>query len=89
MLGKHVETYQARLGRPRTLPTAGAGGADKRCMMEARPAGQQPVAVTNHGSTVDEAVSGALRKLGSLLESRFGRLDLRKGGATVRRAEGS
>ncbi|MGI8631307.1 MAG: HPF/RaiA family ribosome-associated protein [Solirubrobacterales bacterium] len=65
------------------------GGADKRCKIEARPAGQQPVAVTNHGATVDDAFSGALRKLGSLLERRFGRLDLRKGGATVRRAEES
>ncbi len=63
------------------------GAADKRCMIEARPAGQQPVAVTNHGATVEEACSGALRKLTSLLDSRFGRLDNRKGGATVRRAE--
>jgi len=64
-----------------------SGPADKRCMIEARPAGQQPVAVTNHGATVEEACSGALRKLTSLLDSRFGRLDKRKGGATVRRAE--
>lgn len=67
---------------------AGKGGAaDKRCMVEARPARQQPVAVTNHGSTVDEACRGALRKLANLLETRFGRLDNRKGGATVRRTE--
>ena len=63
------------------------GGDDKRCMVEARPIGQQPVAVTNHGATVEEACKGGLRKLAGLLESRFGRLDDRKGGATVRRAE--
>ena len=63
------------------------GAADKRCMIEARPAGQQPVAVTNHGATVEEACGGALRKITSLLDRRFGRLDNRKGGATVRRAE--
>ncbi|MDQ2827294.1 MAG: ribosomal subunit interface protein [Actinomycetota bacterium] len=68
---------------------AKGGGADKRCTVEARPAGQQPVAVTHHGATVHEACSGALRKLGNLLESRFGRLDLRKGGSTVRHAEES
>ena len=45
--------------------------------------------MTNHGATVEEACSGALRKLTSLLDSRFGRLDNRKGGATVRRAEPS
>jgi len=65
------------------------GLADKRCMIEARPAGQQPVAVTNHGATVEEASNGALRKLTSLLDSQFGRLDNRKRGATVRRAEES
>ncbi len=63
------------------------GVADKRCMIEARPAGQQPVAVTSHGATVEEARSRALRKLTSLLDSQFGRLDDRKGGDTVRRAE--
>mgnify|MGYP006172692853 CR=1 FL=1 len=35
---------------------AGKGGADdKRCMIEARPAGQSPVAVTNHAATLEEA----------------------------------
>jgi hypothetical protein len=55
-------------------------------MLEARPAGQQPVAVTNHASTMDQAFSGALQKLQNLLESRFGRLDDRKGGDTIRQS---
>jgi Sigma 54 modulation protein / S30EA ribosomal protein len=62
-----------------------SGAADKRCMMEARPAGQQPVAVTNLAATLDEARRGALQKLENVLESKFGRLDRRKGGATIRR----
>lgn len=62
------------------------GATDKRCVIEARPAGQQPVAVTNHGATVEEACKGALRKLTSLLDSQFGRQSNRKGGDTVRRA---
>jgi len=62
------------------------GTTDKRCVIEARPAGQQPVAVTNHGATVEEAYKGSLRKLTSLLDSQFGRQNNRKGGDTVRRA---
>jgi len=63
--------------------------ADMRCTLEARPAGQQPVAVTHHADTVDEAVRGAAQKLRTVLETRFGRLDERKGGATIRHEEPS
>ncbi len=66
---------------------AKSGADDKRCMLEARPAGQKPVAVTNHAASLDEACGGALQKLENLLESRFGRLDDRKGRATIRREE--
>jgi hypothetical protein len=61
--------------------------ADMRCTIEARPAGQQPVAVTHHADTIDEACRGAAQKLQALLESKFGRLDRRKGGTTIRQAE--
>ncbi|WP_139277674.1 HPF/RaiA family ribosome-associated protein [Rhodococcus marinonascens] len=64
---------------------AGKGApADKRCMLEARPAGQPPVAVTNHATTTEEAYSGAAHKLASLLNSRFGRLNEAKGGTSIR-----
>lgn len=67
---------------------AGKGGADdKRCIVEARPAGQSPVAVTNHGGSPEEACRGALQKLGRLLETRFARLDAHKGGATIRQGD--
>ncbi|BBY32848.1 hypothetical protein BST33_05210 [Mycolicibacter minnesotensis] len=46
-----------------------SSGEDKRCMVEARPAGRAPVAVTDHAGTVDEALRGALHKLKRLLES--------------------
>ncbi len=45
-----------------------AGDNDKRCAMEGRLRGMQPVAVTHHGATYDQAVSGAAEKLGRLLE---------------------
>jgi hypothetical protein len=50
------------------------GSDDKRCLMEARPAGRDPVAVTNEAATLEELVRGASDKLRRLLSSLFGRL---------------
>lgn len=67
---------------------AGKGGAaDKRCMMEARPAGQQPVAITHKAATLEEACNGAVHKLVKLLEHKFGRLHDHKGAASIRDGE--
>jgi hypothetical protein len=63
--------------------------ADMRCTMEARPSGQQPVAVTHHADTLDEACRGAALKLQRVLTTRLGRLHDRKGGDTLRQAEPS
>lgn len=60
------------------------GAADKRCTLEARPRGMKPLAVTHHAATLDEARDGALRKLETVLERTFGRLDDRKGRDTIR-----
>lgn len=46
-----------------------SGDADKRCAMEGRLRGMQPVAVTHSASTFDQAVSGAADKLARLLEN--------------------
>jgi len=54
-------------------------GDDKKCVMEARPAGMQPVAVTHVAATLDQAVDGAAGKLERLLDSTFGRLNNPKG----------
>lgn len=61
-----------------------SGGLDKRCMMEARPAGHQPVAVTHHAASPYEACSGAVDKLATVLDTKYGRLDDRKGGESIR-----
>lgn len=59
-------------------------GQDQRCLLEARPSGQDPVVVTNHATSMDEAVDGALVKLQSLLSSKFGRAkDHHHGGTTM------
>jgi Sigma 54 modulation protein / S30EA ribosomal protein len=46
----------------------------KRCMMEARLEGRQPVAVTHQAATLDQAVAGAAAKLTRVIESTLGRL---------------
>ncbi len=80
----HLTRVEVHLGDE----SAGASTvADMRCTMEARPSGQQPVAVTHHADTLDEACRGAAQKLRKLLGSRFGRLHDRKGGDTLRQAE--
>lgn len=49
------------------------GENDKRCMMEARLEGRQPIAVTQQAATLDQAVDGAADKLSRLIESTLGR----------------
>src|ERR1039458_5649719 len=51
-----------------------SGPNDKRCVMEARLEGRQPVAVTHQAATLDQALEGAAHKLTRLIESTLGRL---------------
>lgn len=46
----------------------------KRCMMEARLEGRQPVAVTHQSATVFQSVEGAAHRLARLIESTLERL---------------
>ncbi len=54
-------------------------GDDKRCVIEVRPNGLDPVVTTDQSDTVDKAVRSAIHKMLSLLESTFGKLSSRKG----------
>jgi hypothetical protein len=60
------------------------GSSDKRCMMEARPTGQKPVAVTHEAATLAEAYGGATRKLRALLNTQLGKLNETKGAESIR-----
>lgn len=51
-----------------------SGGHDKRCLMEARLAAHQPVAVSHHAGSLKDAFSGAADKLKRSLQSILGRL---------------
>ena len=50
------------------------GTEDKRCLLEARLAGLQPIAVSHEAATTELAVDGALERLTHLLNSTLGRL---------------
>jgi len=54
-------------------------GNDKRCVVEARPAGLAPVTVTDQAASIDQAMSGALGKMVTALDRTFGKLTDRKG----------
>ena len=61
---------------------------DKRCMIEARVAGEQPVAVVSNADSVDEAIGRATAKMQHLLASSFGKSnDQVAGGDTTRVGE--
>jgi ribosome-associated translation inhibitor RaiA len=61
------------------------GGGDKRCVMEARLIHHQPLAVTQHAKSLDEAFRGASDKLKRTLESALGRLyDHRRNRESIR-----
>jgi ribosome-associated translation inhibitor RaiA len=65
----------------------GSGGSDKRCVIQARSAGTQPVAVTHHAASVGDACSGAVHKLAALIGSRYERSHSHKGGDSIRHLE--
>ena len=61
-----------------------AGQDDKKCVLEARPEGMQPVAAIHSAATLDQAIAGAADKLQRLLESAFGQLNAQERGAAGR-----
>lgn len=57
-------------------------GDEKRCLLEARPAGHQPLVVTHIGATINEAVDGAVDMMEKLLDRTFEKLHDPKGRAS-------
>ncbi len=53
---------------------AKGGINDKRCVLEARPAGLDPITASHHASTIELAIDGATERLARVLVSTFGRL---------------
>ena len=59
-------------------------GDHVRCLMEARPTGQEPVAVAADAGTADEALVGAIDKLSARLQHKFDRLAHKDLRSTIR-----
>ena len=51
-----------------------SGTDDKRCLLEARLAGLQPIAASHQAATLEQAIEGAAEKLKHSLDSVLGRL---------------
>lgn len=47
---------------------------ESRCMLEARLAGMEPIAVTDHDATLHQAINGATEKLKRAIDSTLGKL---------------
>lgn len=56
-----------------------AGSSDKRCLVEARVRGIEPVAVSHNAPTITEAVKGATDKMVRALDRTFSKLRHPKG----------
>ena len=64
-----VELHLSDVNGPR------GGGDDKRCLIEARLAGRQPITVTHEAGNIDEAILEACEKMERSIDSLFGKLD--------------
>ncbi len=71
-----VEVHLSDVNGPR-------GGVDHRCLLEARPEGLQPVAVSHEAGSKPEALRGAVDKMHRMLTSTFDKLHDRKGGTSA------
>jgi hypothetical protein len=63
------------------------GANDKRCILEARRSGHSALVVRHDGATLEEAWTGAAKKLVHALESDLGRDADHKGAASIRTGE--
>ena len=68
-----VEIHVSDINGPR------GGNSDLRCTLEARVNGVPPVAVSDHGATVDRAILGAAKKAVRALDHQLGKLADTKG----------
>lgn len=50
------------------------GPHDKRCQLEARPKGHQPISVNHTATSLEQAVEGAATKLNNALDHLYGKL---------------
>lgn len=56
-----------------------SGNDDKRCVLEVRLAGRQPVVTSHDAESLDDCMTGAAEKMKHLLDSTFGKIGGHKG----------
>ncbi len=66
---------------------AKSGGNDKRCRLEARVVGRQPVTVTAEADKMAAAFIAAVEKLARAVDTELGRVKDRNGRDTIRAAQ--
>lgn len=71
-----VEVHLADVNGPK------GAADDKRCLMEARPRGLQPIVASHQAANLDDAIDGAADKLARALDAALGRLHTFKGPQT-------
>jgi hypothetical protein len=69
---ERISTIEVHLGDENSQKE---GGNDKRCMIEARLEGLQPIAVSGNGVTIEQSVKTTLIKLKAAIDSVLGRLN--------------
>ena len=74
-LADHITRVEVHLS---DVNSSKGGNDDKRCLMEARMVGHQPIAVTDTASSIHQAIDGASEKLKRLLDHTIGRIHDRK-----------
>ncbi|MBU8537752.1 HPF/RaiA family ribosome-associated protein [Falsiroseomonas tokyonensis] len=77
----HLTRVEVHLGDVNALK---GGAQDKRCMVEARPTGKAPIAVSHQAETVPKAMNGALGKLSRALDTALAPRTDHKGNASLR-----
>ncbi|CAM3951920.1 HPF/RaiA family ribosome-associated protein [Paracidovorax anthurii] len=68
------------------LDAGKSGGGDKRCTIEARPAGRPPIAVNADADKLADAFIAAVEKLARAIDTDLGRLKDKNGRDTIRTA---
>jgi ribosome-associated translation inhibitor RaiA len=69
-LAEHVTRVEVHLSDENSHK---GGASDKRCVMEARLEGHQPIAVTEEAESIELAISGAAEKLKRAIDHTIGR----------------
>jgi ribosome-associated translation inhibitor RaiA len=75
--GDRLTRVEVRLTDQNSAVKSGQG--DKRCVLEARPAGLEPIIVSEDGNTIERALDAAAETLEKTLDRRLEKLEDPKG----------